>query len=77
MYNDNLLYHGCVPLNEDGSLKDVEIYGKTYRGKELYDVLDSYVRKGFFALDEKRKSRPERYYVVYLAASGFTAVRKK
>ena len=48
VYNDNLLYHGCVPLNEDGSLKDVEIYGKTYRGRELYDVLDSYVRKGFF-----------------------------
>ncbi len=55
VYNDNLLYHGCVPLNEDGSLKDVEIYGKTYRGKELYDVLDSYVRKGFFALDEKER----------------------
>ena len=55
MYNDNLLYHGCVPLNEDGSLKDVEIYGKTYRGRELYDVLDSYVRKGFFALDENER----------------------
>ena len=55
VYNDNLLYHGCVPLNEDGSLKDVEIYGKTYRGKELYDVLESYVRKGFFALDESER----------------------
>ena len=55
VYNDNLLYHGCVPLNEDGSLKDVEIYGKTYRGREVYDVLDSYVRKGFFALDENER----------------------
>ena len=55
VYNDNLLYHGCVPLNEDGSLKDVEIYGKTYRGRELYDLLDSYVRKGFFALDENER----------------------
>ena len=36
-------------------LKDVEIYGKTYRGRELYDVLDSYVRKGFFALDENER----------------------
>lgn len=55
VYNDNLLYHGCVPLNEDGSLKEVEIYGKTYCGKELYDVLESYVRKGFFALDESER----------------------
>ena len=53
VYNDNLLYHGCVPLNEDGSLKEVEVYGKLYKGRELYDTLDSYVRKGFFALDGK------------------------
>lgn len=55
VYNDNLLYHGCVPLNEDGSLKEVEVFGKMYRGRELYDVLDSYVRKGFFALDKKER----------------------
>ena len=55
VYNDNLLYHGCVPLAEDGSLKETEVYGKKYRGKELYDALDAYVRKGFFALDEKEK----------------------
>ncbi len=55
VYNDNLLYHGCVPLNEDGTLKEVEIFGKKYRGRELYDTLDSYVRKGFFALDEKER----------------------
>ena len=55
VYNDNLLYHGCVPLNEDGSLKEVEVFGKMYKGRELYDTLDSYVRKGFFALDEKDK----------------------
>ena len=55
VYNDNLLYHGCVPLTEDGELKEVEVYGKKYRGKALYDALDSYVRKGFFALDEKER----------------------
>ncbi len=55
VYNDNLLYHGCVPLNKDGSLKEVEVFGKMYRGRELYDVLDSYVRKGFFALDKKER----------------------
>ena len=35
VYNDNLLYHGCVPLDEDGSLKETEVYGKKYRGKAL------------------------------------------
>lgn len=55
VYNDNLLYHGCVPLTEDGKLKEIRLFGKSYGGKELYDVLYSYVRKGFFALDENER----------------------
>lgn len=57
VYNNNLLYHGCVPLNEDGSLKSVQLYGKTYKGKSWYEVLESYVRKGFYAVDETEKER--------------------
>lgn len=55
VYNNNLLYHGSVPLTADGELKEVEIYGRSYKGKALYDELESYVRKGFFALDEKER----------------------
>lgn len=55
VYNNNLLYHGCVPLNEDGSLKEVSMFGRTFKGKSLYDALDRYLRKGFFALDEKER----------------------
>lgn len=57
VYNNNLLYHGCVPLNEDGSLKSVRLYGRVYKGKRLYEVLESYVRKGFYAVDKKEKER--------------------
>lgn len=57
VYNNNLLYHGCVPLNEDGSFKEVEIYGKKYKGRALYDALDNYVRKGFVSMDEEERER--------------------
>ncbi len=57
VHNGNLLYHGCVPLNEDGSFKKVKLYGKYYKGRVLYEVLESYVRKGFYALDEEEKKR--------------------
>ena len=57
VYNNNLLYHGCVPLNEDGTFKVVNIYGKEYSGKGLYEVLESYVRKGFHAIDKEEKER--------------------
>ncbi|WP_346906268.1 fructose-1,6-bisphosphatase [Faecalicatena orotica] len=53
VYNNNLLYHGCVPLNDDGSLKEVELFGRKFKGRTLYDALDRYLRKGFFALDEE------------------------
>lgn len=55
VYNNNLLYHGCVPLNEDGSFKVVNIYGNEYSGKGLYEVLESYVRKGFRAIDKEER----------------------
>lgn len=57
IYNSNLMYHGCVPLNEDGSLRRVRIYGKEYSGKALYDVLEIYARKGYYALDREGKEK--------------------
>ena len=57
VYNNNLLFHGCVPLNEDGSLKEVYVYGKPYKGKSLYDILESYVRKGFHAINAEERER--------------------
>ena len=57
VHNDNLLYHGCVPLNEDGSFKTVKIYGHEYKGRALYEVLENYVRKAFYALDGREKER--------------------
>ena len=64
-FNGNLLYHGCVPLNDDGSLMTVEIYGKKYKGKPRYDVLDTYVRKAFFALNpvEREKGKDILWYI--------------
>lgn len=57
VYNGNLLYHGCVPMNEDGTFKEVNIYGKMYSGKALFDVLESYVRKAFFSKDLKEREK--------------------
>lgn len=52
VYNSNLLYHGCVPLNEDGSFKKIMLSGKQYSGKAWYDYLENYVRKGYYCEDD-------------------------
>ena len=57
VYNGNLLYHGCVPLNEDGTFTEVEIYDKKYSGKALYDVLENYARKGYYSINPEEKHK--------------------
>jgi len=45
VYNGNLLLHGCLPLNLDGSFQEVDIEGKKVKGKQLCDTLDRLVRQ--------------------------------
>ncbi|MCR4672026.1 MAG: fructose-1,6-bisphosphatase [Lachnospiraceae bacterium] len=47
-YNNNLYYHGCIPLNADGTFRDVVLNGKTMHGKALYDFLEEMARKGYY-----------------------------
>ena len=56
--NSNLLYHGSVPLNPDGSFKNVMIHGKEYAGKKLFDKIDQIVRQAYF---EEGRSKEKRY----------------
>ena len=55
VYNGNLLYHGCVPLDEKGNFRKVKIGSKQYSGKELYDVLEYYARKGYYEQDNREE----------------------
>ncbi len=46
--NDNLLFHASIPLNEDGTLKEVEIMpGKKYKGRELMQQTGMLIRTAF------------------------------
>lgn len=56
--NSNLLYHGSVPLNEDGSFKSVKIQGAEYSGKRLFDKIDQIVRQAYF---EEKKTKEKRF----------------
>ena len=44
-YNENLLYHGCIPLDEQGNFDGIEIDGNTYMGREYLDYAERIVRK--------------------------------
>ena len=46
--NGNLLFHGCISLDENGQLQSVNIAGTDYSGKALLDKLDEIANKAYF-----------------------------
>ena len=53
-YNDNLLFHGCVPLNPDGSFMELPIANVKYSGKALLDKYEEVWRKGYLNREGKK-----------------------
>ncbi len=47
--NSNLLFHASMPLNPDGSLKEIEILGRRYKGRDLLNRIGQLVRTAYFA----------------------------
>lgn len=45
--NSNLLFHASVPLNEDGTLKEISLLGKKYKGRAFFDKVESLVRMAY------------------------------
>lgn len=55
--NNVLMFHACVPLNDDGSLKEVCLFGNTYKGRALFDAVDRYVRAAYTESDPQAKKQ--------------------
>lgn len=47
IFNNNLLFHGCIPTDENGNLKEVEFMGKRLKGKAYFDEINEVVNKVF------------------------------
>ena len=45
--NGKLLYHGCIPVNADGSFAEVSLGGSRHKGRELLDYLEMHVRRAY------------------------------
>ena len=66
VYNSNLLLHGCVPLNADGSFRTMKILGEECGGKKLLDKFEVIARAGFYAkcgTEERIKGQDYMWYL--------------
>ena len=55
--NGNLLFHAGVPLDADGSLMEVDVFGERLAGRALYERLERYVRDAFTSADAAERER--------------------
>ena len=56
-YNENLLYHGCIPMKGDGSFKSLHLNQMKSAGKTLMDNFDRLARQGFFTAADSMKKQ--------------------
>ncbi|MBO4865776.1 MAG: fructose-1,6-bisphosphatase [Ruminococcus sp.] len=63
--NGNLLFHGCIPLDDKGELLSVKIEGEEYSGKALLDKLDEVANKAYYlhSGEEKENSADLLWYL--------------
>ncbi|MGM9797274.1 MAG: fructose-1,6-bisphosphatase [Parabacteroides sp.] len=64
--NSNLLFHASIPMNADGTFKQVSILGRTYAGKALLDKVDQLVREAYFKTGEPEELAFACDYIWYL-----------
>lgn len=65
-YNGNLLYHGAVPMNPDGTFAEEIFEGKRYSGKALFDYCDHRARDGYFAPEGSAARQSGQDFLWYL-----------
>ncbi|MBQ2854265.1 MAG: fructose-1,6-bisphosphatase [Oscillospiraceae bacterium] len=56
--NGNLLFHGCIPMNVDGSLMEFTIGGRSRKGREFLDYAEMTARKAYY----DKRGTPERQF---------------
>lgn len=64
--NNNLLYHGCIPMTEDGEFATYEIFGEKVSGKKLLDRAEQIARIGYFGTAHSPEKRYGQDFLWYL-----------
>lgn len=50
-FNSNLLFHGCIPMEENGEFSTIDLYGNRVSGKEYLDCIEQVISKAYTEKD--------------------------
>ncbi|WP_077609732.1 fructose-1,6-bisphosphatase [Clostridium sp. Marseille-P2415] len=65
-YNSNLLYHGCIPMKEDGTFEEIVVDHHAYSGRALMDYVDRKVQNAYFMPEDSQENEDSRDFMWYL-----------
>lgn len=65
-YNNNLMFHGCIPMESDGSFAQLNIYGELCHGKSLFDRCEKLTRQGRYGHENSEERARGRSFMWYL-----------
>jgi fructose-1,6-bisphosphatase-3 len=57
IHDGNLLYHGCIAMNEAGTFKAFKVGGEAFSGKAFLDRVDRLARQGYFATEHPEQKQ--------------------
>ena len=63
IYNGNLLYHGCVPLDDNGNLLGIEMFGEIWKGREFFDMAETIARRAYYGSSKAEKGMDFMWYL--------------
>lgn len=64
--NGNLLYHGCIPMKENGEFDEMSINGIIYSGKRMLDFIEDGVKMAYFLPEDDMEKEWYRDFMWYL-----------
>jgi len=57
VWNGNVLYHGCISMNEDGTFRPFHVRGETYSARRFMDRVDRLARQGYFSTEDREEKQ--------------------
>lgn len=66
IFNENLLIHGCIPMDENGEFVEMKIKNERLKGKKYLDYIERIARQGYFADKNSKEKRYGEDFMWYL-----------
>ncbi len=64
--NNNLLFHGCIPMDADGSLSQFDCQGHMLSGRSYMNYVDAMARQGYYAPHGSRERQQGKDFLWFL-----------